>query len=89
MAMIATRIHIFLKSEEKNPFSKTHASTGSVFESFLPVQMKKLKRWKGMGNDSNMYDITVFKSLRFRPSTRKREPDVLKKTSFLVLAVYV
>ena len=54
--------------------------------------MKKLQRWKydniplkqGMRNDSNMYDITVFKSLRFRPSTRKREPDVLKKTSFLV-----
>ena len=44
-----------------------------------------------MRNDSNMYDITVFKSLRFRPSTRKREPDVLKKTSFLVPenAVYV
>ena len=53
----------------------------------MPVQMKKLKRWKydniplkqGMRNDSNMYDITVFKSLRFRPSKRKQEPDVLKK----------
>ena len=61
--------------------------------------MKKLKRWKydkipliqGMRYASSMYDVIVFKSLRFRPSTRKQELDVLKKTSFLVPenAVYV
>ena len=39
-------IWIFLKTDIIFPFSKKYASTRSVFESFSPVHMKTLKRWK-------------------------------------------
>ena len=36
----------FLKTEIFSLFSKTYASTRSVFESFSPFHTKMLKRWK-------------------------------------------
>ena len=51
-----TYLNIFENGDFFSPFSENYAFTRSVFESFSPVHLKTLKRWK---YDSNPHRACV------------------------------